>query len=100
MTSENIKVVEGEHGNVLETHFLRSISSTAVYGNKNPVHVGFVTKHAVLGLRACTVFEAGMATAGDICESVADAFKELMAESNPFAAPDGQCTVSHWQRAC
>ena len=99
MTSENIKVVEGEHGNVLETHFLRSISSTAVYGNKNPVHVGFVTKHAVLGLRACTVFEAGMATAGDICESVADAFKELMAESNPFAAPDCQCTV-YSQRAC
>eukprot|EP00729_Bicosta_minor_P004814 gene4814-12768_t len=90
MTAHNIKVVEAAHGNVLETHFMRSISSTAVYGEKKTVYIGIVSKHAVLGLKACTIFETGMATASDICESVSDAFKELMAEPNPFAAPDGQ----------
>ena len=93
MTSHNIKVVEAAHGNVLETHFMRSISATAVYGKKNPVYIGVVSKHAVLGLRACSVFQTNMSTAADICESVSDAFKELMAEPNPFAAPDGQCVV-------
>lgn len=86
MTAHNIKVVEAAHGNVLETHFMRSISSTAVYGEKKTVYIGIVSKHAVLGLKACTIFETGMATASDICESVSDAFKELMAEPNPFVS--------------
>jgi hypothetical protein len=57
MNSHNIRLVEQVHGNVLETHFMRSISSTAVVQGKGTVR-GFRQKFALedaIGSHACSL---------------------------------------------
>lgn len=47
MDSHSLKVIENAHGNNVETHFIRSISSTAIYGEGGTKFVGLVCKHPV-----------------------------------------------------
>jgi hypothetical protein len=91
MNEHRVRVVEAQHGNLLETHFMRSISSTAVVGDgDNMVHIGIVSKHPVLQTRVCSLFQCSRVQATDIASSIEDAFQELIGAANPFAAPEGQ----------
>eukprot|EP00729_Bicosta_minor_P002104 gene2104-6210_t len=90
MDSHSLKVIENAHGNNVETHFIRSISSTAIYGEGGTKFVGLVCKHPSLGIRTCTLFKCGDGTADDMARSIQDVFQVLIKAGNPFAAPDGQ----------
>eukprot|EP00039_Didymoeca_costata_P023201 m.6325 g.6325 ORF g.6325 m.6325 type:complete len:919 (+) comp3518_c0_seq1:175-2931(+) len=93
VTADNLQYRDFIDDNVVETHFIRTISYLTLVKKKKHSYFAYILRQPILGYRQCYVFECAPKSAVLISEAVNKAFKLAKEMPNPFAAEVGQTLI-------